>query len=212
MSRAVAWALIGALGLLSVPVTADNTSRVEIVEASEWPALVATNRLLRSRIDRIAAASRLWRDEMETVRRNRRQAIILTPSEVRVADSDGTANAFDHSVVAEAAPVPRANSEVDVVLVVINLPLIEAAHRRTGSLPGELYVDLDRILIHEVYGHAVPYLTAGHLAGRCPDPLPHERAVDACAIQRENAVRRELGLGRRVEYGLDSLGLARALR
>jgi hypothetical protein len=70
-------------------------------------------------------------------------------------------------------------------------------------------MDLDRILVHEIYGHAVPYLLAGDLSGRCADPQPQERAVDACSIQRENAVRAQLGLGRRVDYGLGDLNLSR---
>jgi hypothetical protein len=98
---------------------------------------------------------------------------------------------------------------VDEVLVVVNLHLIERLHRRTGSLPAEMNLDLDRILVHEVYGHAVPYLLAGDLSGRCADPLPGQSAADACAIRRENAVRAELGLGRRTDYGMSDLLLAR---
>jgi len=64
-------------------------------------------------------------------------------------------------------------------------------------------------LVHEIYGHAIPYLLAGDLSGRCADPKRGERASEACSIQRENAVRAELGLGRRTDYGLSDLALAR---
>jgi hypothetical protein len=97
---------------------------------------------------------------------------------------------------------------VSLVIVVVNLPLLEEVHRRSYSPLVELYWDLDRILVHEIYGHALPYLLAGDLSGRCPDPAPGQKASDACSIRRENAVRAELGLSRRTGYGLD-LVLAR---
>jgi hypothetical protein len=112
-------------------------------------------------------------------------------------------------VLAEVAPVPHRDSTVDVVLVVINLRLLEESHRSARSVPSDFEADLDRILVHEVYGHAVPYLLAGHLSGRCPDPGPGERAPDACSVRRENAIRAELGLGRRTSYGLDDLNITR---
>ncbi len=95
------------------------------------------------------------------------------------------------------------------MLVVVNLPLIERMGRQTAALPIEMEGDLDRILVHEVYGHALPYLLAGNLSGRCADPLPGQQAHEACAIQRENAVRAELGLNRRLDYGLYDLALVR---
>jgi hypothetical protein len=98
------------------------------------------------------------------------------------------------------------------VVVVVNLSLIQRIHNERLTVARELDADLDRILVHEVYGHAIPYLLAGNLSGRCPDPEPGERAPDACSIQRENAVRAELGLGRRQDHGLSSLALARARR
>ena len=113
------------------------------------------------------------------------------------------------AVLAEIAPVPDPDAAVDVVLVVVNLPLIERMGRQTAALPIELEGDLDRILVHEVYGHALPYLLAGNLSGRCADPLPGQQAHEACAIQRENAVRAELGMNRRLDYGLYDLALVR---
>jgi hypothetical protein len=63
-----------------------------------------------------------------------------------------------------------------------------------------------------VYGHAVPYLEAGHLSGRCADPEPGQPATQSCAIQRENVVRAELRLGRRTDAALGGLILAGMLR
>lgn len=175
--------------------------------------LGSENDELAASLERIAKRSRLWRDAVAAAGRHGRQALVVTPDEVAVADTvAGTGTRpFDKTVLAGAAPVPRDGFRVDRVLVVVNVDLIERAHRRRGSLPAEMHSDLDRILVHEVYGHALPYLLAGDMSGRCPDPQPGERAVDACAIQRENAVRAELGLGRRIDSGLAGLLLTRSL-
>jgi hypothetical protein len=101
-------------------------------------------------------------------------------------------------------------SRVDTVVVVVNLPLLEKLY--SDASMADLEGDLDRILAHEVYGHAIPYLLAGHLSGKCADPSPGQRATDACAIRRENEIRSELRLGERRGYGLDSLTLARRFR
>lgn len=166
---------------------------------------------LAASLERIAKRSRLWREAVAAAGSHGRQALVVTPKEVAVADTTLGIGArpFDKTVLAGAAPVPRDGFRVDRVLVVVNVDLIERAHLRRGSLPAEMHSDLDRILVHEVYGHALPYLLAGDMSGRCPDPQPGERAVDACAIQRENAVRAELGLGRRIDSGLAGLLLTR---
>jgi hypothetical protein len=169
------------------------------------------NPTLQASLDRIAKRSTLWRSALESIREAGRRALVLTPDQV-VATGGATAERgerFDDTFLAEVAPVTGPDGRVDVVLVVVNLALLQERHERLQLLPIEFDLDLDRILIHEVYGHAVPYLLAGRLSGRCPDPQPGTRAVDACSISRENAVRAELGLGRRVDYGLDGLNLAR---
>jgi hypothetical protein len=176
--------------------------------------LVTTNPVVRASLARIAQRSALWREAVDAMRDVGRRALILTPDQVVVADVAGGAvkDGFDPTILAEVAPVPKADSGVDVVLVVVNLSLLSESHRLAQSVPAEFEADLDRILVHEIYGHAVPYLLAGQLSGRCPDPTPGERAVEACSIRRENAVRAELGLGRRTSYGLDDMNLSRRSR
>lgn len=174
--------------------------------------LVSEDGELKASLERIARRSQLWRQAVAAVERQGRQALVVTPAQVTVADTSAGrgARAFDRTVLAEAAPVPRDGFRVDRVLVVVNLALIERLHHRRGSLPVEMHWDLDRILVHEVYGHALPYLLAGDLSGRCPDPRPGQNAGEACAIQRENEVRAEMGLGRRTDPGLAGLFLARS--
>jgi len=210
MSRTTALVLAALVSTMASSVVQGQSSPPADSAPASPTSLVAVNRTLQASLDRIGARSALWREAADAARQNGRQAVILTPDQVVVADSAGRrVRAFDPGVLAEVAPVPRPDSEVRVVLVVVNLPLLEALHDRQRSLPGEFHADLDRIIVHEVYGHAMPYLLAGDLTGRCPDPQPGQRASDACAIQRENAVRAELGLGRRNDYSLQSLWLAR---
>jgi hypothetical protein len=174
--------------------------------------LVVLDPTLQAGLERIASGSPLWRQALEAVKATGRYAIVVTPGQLarRNPDED-VALGFDPAVLAEVTPILHEGSRVTATLVVVNVGLLEQVHRRKGSLPGEFRADLDRILIHEIYGHAVPYLTAGDLSGRCADPQPNQRASDACAIRRENAVRAELRLGRRKDAGLAGLALARML-
>jgi hypothetical protein len=173
--------------------------------------VLTNNPTLQASLDRIARGSALWRQAIDALRATGRRAIVVTPDQVRVADASraGATDRFDHTVVAEIAPLVQDDQRIDVVLVVVNVALIDEQHRERRLLPIEFEMDLDRILVHEVYGHAVPYLLAGDLSGRCADPQAGQRATEACSIRRENAVRAELGLGRRVDYGLNGLNLTR---
>jgi hypothetical protein len=208
MSRRAAGSMLLTLGVAMASVVAHGQGSAPRPGPSS-PSLVTTHPTIQAAIDRVSRRSALWRDAAETTRALGRRVVILTPDQVVVPDEAGRLRPFDRTVPAEVSPVVRDGFLVDVVMVVVNLPLIESVHDRHGTLPAEFEADLDRILVHEVYGHAVPYLLAGNLSGRCADPRPGQRAIDACAIRRENAVRAELGLGRRVDAGLQGLTLAR---
>ena len=129
-----------------------------------------------------------------------RRAVLITPDKF-----DGL---FAADTLAQAEPVTDDQSRVDYVLVVVNLELL---HKLSG-LPMtavDFEDDVDRILAHEVYGHAVPYLLTGTLTAKCADPAIGQSAHASCAVQRENVIRREMRLGQRIEYGRDSLAIAR---
>jgi hypothetical protein len=196
-----AFALVGTL-------TAAESVAGQAPDPESSSSLVQTaNQRLAGSLDRIARGSHLWRREIDSLRGGARRVVVLTPDQVVVVDRSTPDNprAFDQAVLAEVSPVVEEGSAVSTVLVVVNLDLLDAIHGRRNSLPAERDADLDRILVHEVYGHALPYLQAGNVTGRCADPGPDERPADACSIARENAVRAELGLGRRVDYGLNGL-------
>lgn len=188
------------------------------VSAGEPPptgAVIQTNdRLLGARLEEIHRRSALWREAIQQLQATGRQVFVVTPDKVVVKDSLDAVSGdpFDPTVIAAAAPIPGPGNRLDAVVVVVNLPLIQALYLEGSAPPTGLHGDLDRILVHEVYGHAVPYLLAGDLSGRCPDPEPHEPATEACSIQRENAVREELRLGRRRRAGVDDLVLIRSRR
>lgn len=196
------------VGLMAALATMDGVR----VDAASTTAVLVRNQVLRDALARIARGSPSWREALLRVANDQRRVVVLTPDEVVVQPAEGEQLVpFDRSALAEASPIADADGQVDTVVVVVNVDGIRTVHERSRSLPGEFDADLERVLAHEVYGHAVPYLEAGHLAGRCADPAPGTPATTACAIQRENVIRAELRLGRRTDAALGSLGLSRLL-
>jgi hypothetical protein len=171
--------------------------------------LLSSHRALRDSLRRLSDRSAAWRNAVKELRTTGRQVLILTSDQVRMADfPGGRTRPFDEGVLAETQPLADAQQRVNVVVVVVNLALLERSHASPAPM-FDFEADLDRILAHEVYGHAMPYLLAGTLAGRCADPELGQRAADSCAIHRENEVRLEAGLGLRMSAGLEGLALAR---
>lgn len=162
--------------------------------------IVSAHPVLTASVDRLAAGSQSWRDAMRAVGATGRRAVLITPDQF-----DGK---FDATTLAQAEPIGPDSQRVDYVLVVVNLDLLQKLSRLPVAAE-EFEEDVDRILAHEVYGHAVPYLLAGTLAAKCADPAKGQSAIASCVIQRENVIRREMRLGQRVEYGRESLALAR---
>ena len=175
------------------------------------PPVLVEHPILAASLARLYNGSPRWRDALDAVANTGRRVVVLTPEKVRVRDNArGRETPFDHDVIAEVQPIADDWSRVDTVVVVVNVPLLDRLY--SDATLADLHADLDRILAHEIYGHAIPYLLAGHLSGKCADPLPKQRATDACAIKRENEIRSELRLGQRREYGLDGLAMTRRYR
>ena len=124
-----------------------------------------------------------WREALAAVATTGRRTISRLPTRPNTA--------FESISSRRRMPLVDEQSRVDTVVVVINLELLQ----RLSGLPVDAIQfedDLDRIVAHEVYGHAMPLLLAGHLAGNCDDPAPGQSASSACAIKRENVIRKEL--------------------
>jgi hypothetical protein len=208
LPRVFAWAVLTtALTVVAVPVRADKAA----VNLSD-PAVITNNPTLQQSLNRLFTHSAAWRAAVREVERLGRKAVVVTPKNVRVKDpANGEVRPFDADVLAEVQPLAENETRVDAVVVVVNIDLLQ---RMQGQLTTtrDFEDDLDRVLAHEVYGHAIPYLLAGDLAGKCADPERGQRATEACAIKRENEIRAELRLGERRDSGLNGLTLARRYR
>jgi hypothetical protein len=163
-------------------------------------AIQAWHPVLAASVERLAAQSTSWREAMKAVTATGRRAVLITPDKF-----DGV---FEADTLAQAEPIVIDQSRVDVMLVVVNLELLQKLSGLQMTAV-DFEDDVDRILAHEVYGHAVPVLLAGTLAAKCADPAAGQSAIASCAVQRENVIRREMRLGQRIEYGRDSLAIAK---
>jgi hypothetical protein len=209
MARVLRWLTLAMLTSLAAT-SALSAQNTQASSAADSHALVlAGHPSLAASLERIAKGSALWRSEIEALRPTGRLAVVVASRQVLAADPRrGIQRAADTAVLADISLLPGTRSGIAAV-VVVDLQLLDELHDRRGSSPAEKAADLDRILVHEVYGHAFPYLRVGNASGKCADPVAGERAEQACSILRENAVRAELGLGRRTEYGLRGLALGR---
>ena len=72
-------------------------------------------------------------------------------------------------------------------MVVVNRELLDRLYAQVPDAhPADRETDLTRILVHEIYGHAIPYLLAGHLRGACADPADTRQL--GCSVARENVI------------------------
>jgi hypothetical protein len=208
LARKIAWSVLAtALTVAAIPLRADPDQANRSA-----PAVITNHPIIQKSLNRLFERSAAWRADVQRILSLGRTAVVVTPKNVRVKNpEDGGVRPFDDHVLAEVQPLAEFETRVDAVVVVVNLELLE---RMAGlnSTVREFEDDVDRVLAHEVYGHAFPYLLAGDLSGKCADPVPGQRAKDACAIKRENEVRSELRLGERRDYGVDGLVLARRYR
>jgi hypothetical protein len=156
--------------------------------------------VLASSVQRLTQGSASWRQALDAVAARGRRALVITPDDVKTPINSAT--------LAQVFPLADEQSRVDTVLVVINLDLLQKLSRLPVTAV-DFQDDVDRIIAHEVYGHAIPLLLSGSLAGQCADPAVGQSAIASCVIQRENVIRREMRLGQRLEYGRDSLAGAR---
>jgi hypothetical protein len=196
------------VALIMSPEEIRAQAELDSPQIAESPFLT-TDQTLQASLDRISRGSAVWREAVEAVRKTGRRVVLVTPADpIVIGMAEADHEAFDPGVLAEAVPLIGEESQVDAVLVFVNLPLLTAIHDARLSVPLQFEADLDRILVHELYGHSIPYLLAGDLSGRCADPKPGQRPSESCSIRRENTVRAELGLGRRGDAGLSSLTLA----
>lgn len=168
-------------------------------DATDGP-VVASHSVLASSVQRLTSQSASWREAVNALASTGRRAFVITPDQIKTP--------IDAATLAQVFPIADEQSRVDTVLVVVNLELL----KKLSGLPVtavDFEDDVDRVIAHEVYGHAIPFLLSGSLAGKCADPVAGQSAIASCVIQRENVIRREMRLGLRSEYGRESLAIAR---
>jgi hypothetical protein len=183
----------------ALPLSAQQTAP-PAGQAARMAAFTVADTSIAEALRRIDSGSSSWRTALDSVVAVGGSIVVATLRELR-----GVPEQFARGELAEATPIVAGDSTLATVFVVVNSELLERTYRLVASPRAERDADLMRILIHEIYGHAVPYLIAGHVRGQCPDPVdPRTRG---CSINRENIVRAELRLGFRRSYQLSGLAL-----
>ena len=140
-------------------------------------ALQVSHPILAASVERLASESPSWRTAIDAVAATGRQAFLVTPDR-------WNKTAFDSETLAQVFPFADDQSRVDTIVVVVNLELL----RKLSGLPVtavDFEDDVDRIIAHEVYGHAIPFLLAGAMSRRRAPTRPSARARSPPARFRE---------------------------
>jgi hypothetical protein len=90
----------------------------------------------------------------------------------------------------------------EVRVVFFTAPLEERLVQ-AGIAEDDVILDLALVLVHEVFGHLIPFTeqVVPVWPTPCRDPRPRQRAAaTGCAVDRENTIRRELGVPERRSY------------
>ena len=174
----------------------DSNSRLEILD----PFLATRIQLLEERSPQLRAA-------MDAARAGPIPVVIGTPVQVqeRLGGQLNLAKEIGNERIGEfraRRPDPEL-PEIDLVVIRVDLTALHrAAKRRLIGGTAWLERTTDAIVIHELWGHAVPVLAAGSITGRCPDPRPGEVEAESCVMRRESVLRAELGLSPRKTYSI----------
>jgi hypothetical protein len=164
--------------------------------------------VLAARSNDLSRRSPTWRAALDSIRATGFHVVIGTPADIRRAVPGLEHYRARH--LGEVVPMRDGEGALIGAIVTIDLELVERLGKRAGLTRSEMECDVDRILVHEVYGHVLPLARTREIAGGCPDPAAGEPAASSCAIVRENVIRAELGLDARVAYDLSGLSLGRA--
>jgi hypothetical protein len=188
--------------LLAVLVAAAAIAALPLPVRAQEPAgpLSVSHPVLVASVQRLTTESASWRQALGAVAATGRTAVVITPDQINTPIAAST--------LAQVFPLSDEHARVDTVLVVINVDLLSKLSGLSVTAM-DFEDDVDRIVAHEIYGHAIPFLLAGTLAGKCADPVAGQSPAASCVIQRENVIRREMRLGERVDYTRESLALAR---
>lgn len=169
----------------------------------------AADPLLAERMESLTQRSAIWRAGLDTIRANGFRVLVAAPEQVRRMVPELEGYRTEH--FGEVLPLRDEAGALIGAVVSVDVPRLERLFLAAGLPASILAGDVDRILIHEVYGHVVPLSVSRQLSGGCPDPAPEEPALSSCAIRRENRIRAELGLEPRTAYDIRGLTIGRIL-
>jgi len=165
--------------------------------------------LLGKRMAHLAERSRIWRAGMDSLAASGFRVVVAEPEQARERVAGLGAYTPEH--VGEVLAVWDEQGRIVGAVVTVDVAKLRELYELTDLSEETFLADVDRILIHEIYGHVVPLAASRQISGGCPDPAPGEPALASCAIERENAIRAELGLEPRTVYDLRGLAVGRAL-
>lgn len=194
------------------PVFAPEVRAARSVSATHWGNLTITDPHLVSVMRRMSDRSPSFRQALDGLAAARIPVLVGTPAELIDLLPPPVRS---RSLLARAVPIPARLPErrlrlpgaprlpLRQVIVVVDVPAIRDLYGIQGVLPA-LEADLAIILAHELAGHALDWARSGDLYDACLDPSTVVLALDpgakGCAVERENQVRRDLGLVERSAY------------
>lgn len=192
--------------------SAPEVRAARTVDATHWGNLTITDPHLVSVMRRMSNRSPSFRQALDGLAAARIPVLVGTPPELI---DQLPPPVRSRSLLARAVPIPARLPQrrfrlpgaprlpLRQVIVVIDVPAIRDLYGIQGVLPA-LEADLAIILAHELAGHALDWARSGDLYDACLDPSTVVLALDpgakGCAVERENQVRRELGLVERSAY------------
>lgn len=164
---------------------------------------------LDDRVTSLSERSPKFRSAMDSLAATDFRIVLAQPQQIRGLMPGLEYYRAEH--LGEVLPIRDSTRAIVGAIVTVDVARLKAMHRQ-GTLPAAaLEDDIDRILIHEVYGHVIPLSASRRISGGCPDPKPGEPALNSCAIRRENAIRAELGMEARTTYDIRGLAIGRYL-
>ncbi|MDP9349654.1 MAG: hypothetical protein M3P24_11035, partial [Gemmatimonadota bacterium] len=176
--------------------------------AHRWGRVTVVDPYLGTVVHRLAGRSASFRGSLAHLAAAGIPVVVGTPEQLR---KKLPREMKQRSMLAMAVSLPGRRRRGDepgrvplrAVLVVIDLPLLREVYDSAGVLHA-LENDVAVTLAHEISGHALGWVEAQDAFEGCLDPGYPEILSDStargCAVERENRVRREIGVVERPSY------------
>lgn len=156
------------------------------------------DRLLAERIERVAAGSASFRNDWAMIRASGVRVTIGRATRLHSQLPRWYRDNPNRWVGVTVVHAAGARSSVDRAVVALRVTAIERQARLRPDSETWRLAEIDRVLVHEIYGHLAPIIAAGDAYSDCPD---HARPGEqqACVALREDHVMRELAMFQETE-------------